>query len=223
VNDAPHAPWVLSGESMGGPARLRGAHVTLPTGLQRLPGPAMIGAARYADSPVGPYHELAVGIPARLGARPGLCITTMVVDSADSRVGGRRNWGFPMELGTLVWEADGDERELRWVERGIVVRGRPSGPVLPVLLPVRNVQRRSDSAVMVPARLRGRGRLARLEVEVGENDPLVWLAGRHRGLLVSGVRFVLDPARVPSGVRSTLKAPLQAPEPALTAERPLVG
>ena len=88
---------------------------------------------------------------------------------------------------------------------------------------MRNLQRRGDGPVLVPTRLRGRGRLARLHVEVGENDPLAWLAGRHRGLLVGGMRFVIDPARLPAGVRSTLKAPLQAPEPALTSESPLVG
>ena len=220
---APRAPWHLTGESMGGVVRLKGANVVLPAGLHHLPGPAMVAAARYDDSPVGPYHELAIGVPARLGPRPGLCITTMVVDSAACRVGGRLNWGFPKELGTLVWAADGEERELRWVERGIVVRGRPVGPPLPVLVPMRNLQRRGDGPVLVPTRLRGRGRLARMEMEVGENDPLAWLAGSHRGLMVAGMRFVLDPARVPTGVRSTLKAPLQAPEPALTGESPLAG
>ena len=65
--------------------------------------------------------------PARLGARLGLCITTMVVNSVDSRLGGRVNWGLPKELGTLRWLADDDERTLRWEERDIVVAGRPSG------------------------------------------------------------------------------------------------
>ena len=79
----------------------------LPEGLRRVPGPCSITAARYDDSPVGPYRELAVGEPAHLGARVGLCITTMAVTSADSRLGGRVNWGFPKELGTLVWLDEG--------------------------------------------------------------------------------------------------------------------
>ena len=39
-----------------------------------------------------------------------------------------------------VWDADGEERELRWIERGIVVRGRPAGPPLPVLVPIQTGQ-----------------------------------------------------------------------------------
>ena len=39
---------------------------------------------------MGPYRELAVGQPACLGARLGMCMTTMVVTSVDSRLGGDR-------------------------------------------------------------------------------------------------------------------------------------
>jgi hypothetical protein len=173
-------------------------------------------AARYQESPVGPYSEMLVAEPARLGLRPGLCVTTIVVDSPAARVGGRLNWGFPKELGSLVWERDGEERGLRWVERGMVVRGRPSGPVVPVFIPIRNLQRRGDGPVVVPARVRGRGHVARVHVELGDNDPLVWLAGQHRGLVVDGLHFTLDPARLPAGLTSTLRAPLTAPEPAMS-------
>ena len=70
----------------------------LPDGLRPIPGPCSITAARYDDSPVGPYRELAVGQPARLGARLGMCITTMAVTSVDSRLGGRMNWGFAFSI-----------------------------------------------------------------------------------------------------------------------------
>jgi acetoacetate decarboxylase len=188
----------------------------LPDGLHRLPGPCTITAARYDDSPVGPYRELAVGQPAHLGARPGLCITTMAVTSVDSRLGGRVNWGFPKELGTLVWLDEGDGRVLRWEERDIVVRATPVGPPLPVLLPLRALQRRADGVVSVHGHAKGRGRVARVEVEVPEDDPLAGLAGRHRGLIVAGMRLVVNPARRPVGLTATLRAPLRAPEPALT-------
>jgi hypothetical protein len=180
----------------------------------------MVVAARYQESPVGPYSEMLVAQPARLGLRPGMCATTIVVDSPEARVGGRLNWGFPKELGTLLWDREGDERELRWVERGMVVRGRPAGPALPLYIPFRNVQHRADGPVVVPTRIRGRGHLAHVEVELGENDPLVWLAGPHRGLVVDGLHFVLDPARLPSGLTSTLRAPLTAPEPAMSGQHP---
>lgn len=194
-----------------------GGQRTLPEGLHRLPGPCVIGAVRYTDSPVGPYLELAVGEPARLGARPGVCMTTMVVNTPHARAGGRVNWGYPKELGTLRWSAHDDDRELAWEERGLRVRGRPRRFALPVMVPVRNLQRRGDGPVVVPARVRGRARFGRLEVDVPDGDPLAGIAGSHPGAVVSAMRFVLDPARLPSGVLSTLLAPLSSPEPALSS------
>ena len=88
---------------------------------------------------------------------------------------------------------------------------------MPLFVPMRNLQRRGDGPVVIPASVRGRGHLARVKVELGDNDPLVWLAGQHRGLVVDGLHFTLDPARLPSGLTSTLRAPLTAPEPAMTA------
>ena len=216
--EAPHAPWVLGGESVLALATASEPVGHLPDGLRRVVGPCSITAARYDDSPVGPYRELAVGQPARLGARLGLCITTMAVTSVDSRLGGRVNWGFPKELGTLVWLDDGDDRVLRWEERDIVVRASPIGPPLPVLLPLRALQRRADGLVSVRGHARGRGRIAHVDFEVPTDDPLVGLAGRHRGLMVAGLRLVVNPARRPVGLTTTLRAPLRAPEPALTWE-----
>ncbi len=213
---APFAPWQLTGESLIGLAGATRSPGGLPWGLHPLPGPTLVVAVSFASSPVGPYLELAVGEPARLGVRPGWCITTMVVDSAASRLGGRLNWGFPKELGTLVWRRDGTERELRWVERDIVVRGRARGLPLPILVPVRTLQRRGDGPVVVPGGLRGRGRLGTIEVVVPDEDKLAPLAGRHLGLHVAGMRFLMRPARHPVGLTSTLRAPLRAPEPALS-------
>ncbi len=188
----------------------------LPEGLGRLPGPCTVTAARYDDSPVGPYRELAVAQPAHLGARPGMCITTMAVTSVDARLGGRVNWGFPKELGTLVWLDEGDGRVLRWEEREIVVRATPIGPPLPVFIPLRALQRRADGPVSILGHARGRGRVARVEITVPSDDPLAPLAGRHRGLIVAGMRLVVRHARRPVGLTATLRAPLRAPEPALT-------
>ena len=188
----------------------------LPEGLRHIPGPCQLVAARHDDSPVGPYRELAVGEPARLGARLGLCITTMAVISVDSRLGGRVNWGFPQELGTLVWLDEGDDKVLRWEEREVVVRATPIGPPLPVLLPLRAFQRRADGLVSVRGYARGRGRVARIEVTVPDDDPLAGLAGPHKGVTVAGMRLVVNPARRPVGLTATLRAPLRAPEPALS-------
>ena len=194
--------------------------MTLPADLHPLPGPAMVTAARFDQSPVGPYLELAVGEPARLGARPGMCVTTMVVDSVDSRLGGRANWGFPKQLGTLRWDSQDEERALRWEERQVSVRALPFGPAVPMIVPIRVLQRRADGMVVVPGRLWGRGRLSRVHVEVPPGDPLAALGGRHPGLLVSGLHLVIDPARRPTGLTATFRAPLRAPEPALSLPHP---
>ena len=216
TSELPHAPWLLGGESLLALASVKQPLGDVPEGLRRVPGPCSITAARYDDSPVGPYRELAVGQPAHLGARLGLCITTMVVTSVDSRLGGRINWGFPKEMGTLVWLDEGEDRVLRWEERNIVLRASPVGPPLPVLLPLRALQRRADGLVSIRGHTRGRGRLAHVDVEVPADDPLAGLAGRHRGLLIAGMRLVMNPARRPVGLTATLRAPLRAPEPALT-------
>jgi len=216
TSELPHAPWLLGGESLLALASVKEPLGDVPEDLRRVPGPCSITAARYDESPVGPYRELAVGQPAHLGARLGLCITTMVVTSVDARLGGRVNWGFPKEMGTLVWLDEGEDRVLRWEERDIVVRASPVGPPLPVLLPLRALQRRADGLVSVRGHARGRGRVARVDVEVPADDPLAGLAGRHRGLMIAGMRLLMNPARRPVGLTATLRAPLRAPEPALT-------
>jgi hypothetical protein len=211
------APWTLSGESLVGLVRAAPTVGELPGGLRRAPGPVLVAAVCYTGSPVGPYLELAIGEPARLGLRVGWCITTMVVDSPDSRLAGRMNWGYPKELGSLVWQRNGAARELHWPDRGIIVRGRGRGPVLPGLVPIRTLQRRADGPVVVPGRLRGRGRLTRVEVEVPAADPLGALAGKHLGVQVASMQCTIRPARHPVGFASTFRAPLQAPEPALAS------
>ncbi len=217
--DAPPGPWTLAGEFVVALVGARPSGPPLPPELDRLPGPGLLVAARYDASPVGPYLELALSEPARCGARLGMCVTTMVVTTPQSRLGGRANWGFPKELGTLVWLDEGDDRVLRWEERGIVVRASPVGPPIPVLLPLRALQRRADGLVSVRGYAKGRGRIARVDVSTPDDDPLAGVSGRHRGLLVSGMRLVVNPARRPVGLTATLRAPLRAPEPALSLGR----
>jgi hypothetical protein len=139
----------------------------------------------------------------------------MVVNSADSRVGGRVNWGFPKELGTLMWSDEAGGRKLRWEERGITVSGSPGGPPLPALLPFRTVQRRTDGVVTAASRAWGLGRLATVEVDIPEDDELAPLAGRHRGLVLSGLRLGMSAARLHERARAA-KPSREAPEPALS-------
>ncbi len=133
----PLAPWALAGESIVALARWRGVPPVFPVGLSALPGPSMVAATRYTDSPVGPYVELIVGHPARLGLRVGWMVSEAVVTEEDARIGGRLNWGFPSERADLRWEVDGRERALVWSSRGFAMRGTPRGMPLPWLVPVR--------------------------------------------------------------------------------------
>ena len=96
----------------------------------------------------------------------------------------------------------------------------PSVLVLPVLVPMRALQRRGDGPVVVPGRVWGRAHAAAVHVYAPAGDPLAPLGGRHRGVHLAGMHFRVKPARRPVGFSSTLLAPLRAPEPALSLSAP---
>ena len=211
----PPAPWRLSGECILALAS-SGNGSALPAGVERLPGPRLVFGARYDDSPVGSYLEFAVAVPARAGAHVGMCVETMAVTTAEARLGGRLNWGFPKEVGCLSWWSDGDERGLRWEEREISLTATASGPPLPALVPFRSVQRRSDGLVTVGGRLRGLARFAGANITVPDDDPLAGLAGHHRGAVVASACLVMSEARLHERSPAAERAPRGAPEPALS-------
>lgn len=190
------APWDLAGACVVALVCRPAAADRLPEGLEPLGRWLVVVAACYSGSTVGPYLELAVGRPARLGRHPGLCVTTMVVSSAESRDGGRDNWGFPKTVGALGW-SEGDGRpSLRWDDHDVVVapRGR-SGAGVPVAAPLRALQRRADGLVVVPATVRGRARPARVGITAPTGTPLADLDGDHPGLVVSRLRLTVGAAR----------------------------
>lgn len=214
--DVAPGPWPLTGECVVGLARSGGARSDLPSGLHPMPGPRLVIASRFDESPVGPYLELCVAEPARLASRVGMCVTTIVVTTPEARLGGRVNWGLPKELGSLDWTEEGDTRVLRWAERDVVVRATPVGPPLPTLVPFRTLQRRADGPISAAARLRGLARPARVEVTVPAADPLAWIQGRHLGTVVASARLVMGEACPPRDSHAARRAPRQAPEPALS-------
>ena len=74
------------------------------------------------------------------------------------------------------------------------------------------MQRRSDGPVVLPRRLWALARAAKVTIDVA--DPLSvreadvgWLAGSHRGLVLSAARVVASMARHPAGMLSSLRAP----------------
>jgi hypothetical protein len=195
----PDAPWALRGEAV----------------FAFCGGRMVLVAERYETSPVGPYVALGVARITRLGLRPGLSFTTMVVDNHNRLAAGRRNWGFPGELGTLSWATVADESVLVWHERNIEVHGLARGRVFPLLAPGRLLQHRADGPVVVPLRMTGRARRADVEVRVPDDDELAALAGEHQGLVVKGLSTRLRPARVPAGSVWSARAPAAAPESAM--------
>jgi hypothetical protein len=69
------------------------------------------------------------------------------------------------------------------------------GPGFPAFVPYQSVQRRADGPVRVSGRLRGWGRLTRVEMVVPADDPWAGLAGRHGGVTVSRAQVAMGPAR----------------------------
>lgn len=208
-------PWRLGGDCVLAwvpvPSELRDL---LPRGVRALPGPAALVAVAYDDSPFGPYLELSLGLPARIGLRPGLCVVFQAVSDPRVRRAYQLAWGLPATVAGLSWWADGDERVMRCEEPGLEVRGIPVGPRFPAIVPVRSVQRRADGPVVVPRRFLALVRLSRTVVSTGPSF-LEGVRGAHPGAVMSGVRIVARPARHPTGVWSTLRAPMPAMDPTM--------
>jgi hypothetical protein len=218
VTGAPFAPWTLRGEAVIGFTRRR-PKVELPAGIRWAPGPTMLSAARVTQSPVGPYLQFGVAVPARLGGRLGWTVTHLVVDNQHAYSGARLNWGFPADVGTLRWREDDDVRELVWEERELLLRARAKGPKVPLAIPLRELQSRGDGPVVVPDRLFGLFRAASIRLHAVPGDPLAGLAGAHLGAVVSGANRVVREARTPIGLIAPLRAPVAVTEP-LLAELP---
>jgi hypothetical protein len=209
----PEAPWSLSGEVIVAFVRRPsgGDAAVLPAGLRPLPGPAVMWAGHWAQTPVGPFTELAVAVPARLGLRPGLCITMSVVNNAEARLAGRLGWGMPRQLGSLRWLAVGSQRTLGWSDRNLEVRAEVRAGAGPFTKAIRGLQRRSDGLVVVPARLSGWIRRAQVAIDVPVDDGLFPLCGARKGWVISGRTLVLEPSRRPTGLLRTLVAPRLEP------------
>ena len=217
--DGPRPPWRSSGECVLAWVRPpRALRDLLPQGVSPLPGRAALVGVSYVDSPVGPYLELSLGLPARLGLRPGLCVVFQAVSDVRARRASQALWGLPATVAALSWAVEGDERVMRCEEPGLELRGIPVGPRFPAIVPVRSVQRRADGPVVVPRRFLALVRLSRSVVSTAPSF-LEGLAGAHPGAVMAGARVVTRPARHPTGAWSSLRAPLPAPEPAAIALR----
>ena len=223
MSGSAHPGWSVAGECILAWVRRPRARGDLPAGLRGLPGPVAVVCVRYTDSPVGPYLELSLAEPALLGLKPGFFIRTVAVTAAAVVASYAADWGPPPQIGRLRWLADGDERELAWEGREIVVRGRPRRGFFPAPVPLRALERRAGGPVLVPRLLFAANHPAHVDITVPDGDDLAWLAGGHKGALMAGMHVVTRPAGAHAALLRSLRAPGWAPEPALFGPAPPVA
>ena len=190
----PPPTWRLTGEAAVAFAAVPAAEKErLPAGARALPGPALVFAVSYSGSPVGPYLETVICIPAWYLGRPGFCVTTIAVNSEPALWAGLDFWGYPKVLGTMEWQADGRIREFRWKERDLVIRARAGGRSVPAGAVLPTVQAVPGGGAYTGLRITGKLGLARIEIDAPGDSPLAAFAGPHRGTLLTSMRMTVPP------------------------------
>ncbi len=198
----PPAPWHLSGRLWAGAFRTD-RPVPLPDGLRHALGSRMLVVvlARYLEGTLS-YDELAIGVPALQGARPGLFVDHMWVNNQTSVEGGRGIWGLPKQFAEFAW----DGRVVRVTDgMGLVAAVTVDGPAvrLPWLwLPVPAIGRIDGQWAVAVGGLRAR--LGGASIGVGE-----WSA-----------RFPYRPASRPLVGVAAEPFRLNMPPPTLLGDRP---
>jgi hypothetical protein len=149
-------------------------------------GASALVACHWTRSPAGPFAEV-------LMVRPGrpLGVTVLAVGSREAAPTLDR-------AAALRWWSGGRRRELLWEGRGLRLRLESGAAWVPAVLPVGALHPEWKGADL--ARPPGRATPVRVQVEIPEDDPLAFLAGRRRGILVSsgalaGEEFRFFPAR----------------------------
>lgn len=130
----PPAPWRARAAFWVGVFRV-GAATRLPVGLRPALGARtrVVMLARYLPGSTLVYDELIIATPVLLGARPGLAVESIWVDSVASLWGGRRIWGLPKELAEFTWDGAGVRVSDSAGEIVSLALGRPGRARLPSL------------------------------------------------------------------------------------------
>lgn len=126
-------------------------------------GVGFIMLVDYQDSPVGPYHELLI-IPGKslLGGSKLGTISKIYVDSADSMVNGRSNWGIPKELTDFRWTQEGRQHTIQvgsinpWMEI-VLEPGSVPFPVNTSFLPIHLYQELDEKIFRISPHGKGTG------------------------------------------------------------------
>jgi hypothetical protein len=168
------APWRARARGMFWWQRLRGpardaAAGALPPALGDVTVRAAAGALiSYADTPVGPYHEIIGLIVARRGARLIVHVPFIAVDSRASIVGGRANWALPKTLVDFTGEPDSGTTMTASAARWrVAAAAHGRGIALPFAAPAfaSVVQLGPDGDLWTSfSSAHGRSRLARIDV-----------------------------------------------------------
>ncbi|TDV57373.1 acetoacetate decarboxylase family protein [Actinophytocola oryzae] len=169
----------------------------LPAGLRPVStfGRTVVATAFVDYLPGGllAYHELLVAPLVREGARPGLSITDIWVDSAASMAGGRELWGIPKDMAEFEMAHEPSFDATARLGKTVVAsahgtRGR-RGLRLPFPLLGRASQALRGRLAHTPLRAGGRVHTARATWEV--DGPLAWLRPYEPFLTVAATDFTL--------------------------------
>ncbi|MFD0200666.1 MULTISPECIES: acetoacetate decarboxylase family protein [Saccharothrix] len=183
----PPEPWELHGRACVSVWLVRATALPpLPVRPVTVFGWAVVGTAFVDYRPPGlVYHELLAAVLVRRGARLGVSIARIWVDSETSRAGGRQLWGIPKELAEFDRGRDLAARDAR----GPIASVRVGASRLGLLLPVvgSTWQAFGDGLARTPLRATGRVAPVRATWHVDPSGPLAWLLP-HRPLISVAVR-----------------------------------
>ncbi len=177
------------------------AATAVPAGVRparRLPV-TLAALVRYAETPVGPYGEIA-GSPVLFldGLRPAGHVPFIAVDSEASAAAGRELWALPKLLAELAWPsgplAAGTARATARAAAGdwsLAVHLRPRRARVPFAVAGRCVQRAPDGArVGFPVAAAGLATPARVRLQIAGSAAPAWLlGGAHPALVLSRTRL----------------------------------
>ncbi|WP_447007520.1 acetoacetate decarboxylase family protein [Saccharothrix isguenensis] len=185
----PPEPWVLHGRACLSVWSVPVAALPpLPVRPVKLFGRALVGTVFVDYQPPGmAYRELAAAVLVRHGARLGVSIARIWVDSPSSRAGGRELWGIPKELAEFDWDP-GLTASARNVD-GVIASVRAKPRRFGLRLPVMTSTWQAFGRGLARTPLRATGSVAPLRAtwSVGPAGPLSWLRP-HRPLISVGVR-----------------------------------
>lgn len=160
----------------------------------RVRGAAVGAVVDYLESPVGPYREVLVGQLLRGTVLPVLHVPFIAVDSLPSVHGGRAHWSLPKAVAEFAGDVGAGAATATGDGWTVDVRATPRGPRLPVGGPLTTEQ----DGRRALASLRGRGRLATVEVAATGLVLGPWLTSagptRHPGVVAEGRMTVHPPA-----------------------------